>query len=60
VLATNKLPGKQVFKTLFKKNKASEIFLFLDNESTFTTDLSIINSLPTGKFLKAGLQEMLR
>ncbi|MEO6638407.1 MAG: lycopene cyclase family protein [Ginsengibacter sp.] len=60
VLATNKLPGKQIFTTLFKKNKASEIFLFLDNESTFTTDISIINSLPTGKFLKAGLQEMLR
>lgn len=60
VLTTNKLPGKQVFTTLFKKNKASEIFNFLDNESTLTTDLSIINSLPTGKFFKAGLQEMLR
>ncbi len=60
VLATGKLPGKTVFTTLFKKNKAYNIFKFLDNESTVAEDISIISSLPTKQFLKAGIQELFK
>ncbi len=60
VLATKKLSGKDVFTLLFKKNKASAIFKFLDNESTLATDISIITSLPTLKFLKAATQEIFK
>jgi lycopene beta-cyclase len=58
VLATNKLPGKQVFTELFKRNKPSHILQFLNNESSISTDLRIISSLPTLPFLHAGLQQL--
>lgn len=60
VLATNKLEGKKVFTTLFKRNKASAIFKFLDNESFFLEDISIISSLPARQFLSAGLKEIFK
>lgn len=58
VLATGKLSGKRVFTDLFRKNKPAHILQFLNNESSFLTDLRIISSLPTIPFLKAGLQEL--
>ncbi len=58
VLATGKLSGKKVFTDLFRKNRPSHILQFLNNESSFSTDLRIISSLPTLPFLKAGIQEM--
>lgn len=58
VLATGKLPGKKVFADLFRKNKPVHILQFLNNESTLSTDLRIISSLPTIPFLRAGLQEL--
>lgn len=52
VLAKNYWPGDKVFARLFERNKASQIFRFLDNETTLTEELSIIGSLPTWPFLK--------
>ena len=60
VLATGKLPGKKVFDSLFRKNKPADVLRFLNNESQFGTDLTIISSLPTGPFLRAGLQQVIK
>lgn len=58
VLATEKLPGKQVFDALFRNNRPANVLRFLNNESGLATDLGIIASLPTGPFLRAGLQQL--
>ena len=60
ILSKNKVPGKQVFEKLFKSNKASSIFKFLDNESSPLEELAIINSLPKWEFFKAGISELLK
>jgi len=51
-------PGDQVFTRLFQKNKASQVFRFLDNETSLPEEIRIISSLPTGPFLKAALHSM--
>lgn len=60
VLATGKLPGKKVFDALFRKNNPADVLRFLNNESPLSTDLAIISSLPTGPFLQAGLQQVVK
>ncbi len=55
VLAKGFWPGDQVFARLFARNKASQIFRFLDNETRLAEELSIIGSLPTFPFLKGAL-----
>lgn len=57
ILAKNKLEGKEIFMKLFQKNKASDVFKFLDNETNLKEELKIIGSLPTKEFLLAGIQE---
>lgn len=57
ILYHNTLPGHKIFSTLFKKNKASQVLKFLDNESTIREELGIISSLPTWPFLKAALKQ---
>lgn len=58
ILANGTLAGKDIFSTLFRKNKAASVFKFLDNETNLSEDLKIINSLPKKEFLKAGLREL--
>ena len=58
VLVNNRMKGDEIFARMFKKNSASEVFRFLDNESNLVQDFSIINSLPKPPFLIAGFQEM--
>ncbi len=60
ILSKNKLQGKDIFTELFQKNKASTVFKFLDNETTITEDLKIINTLPKKTFLVAGVKEFLK
>ena len=57
ILQKKKLEGAAVFTDLFRKNKAADVFRFLDNESSLPQDLRIISSLPFFPFLKAGLRE---
>ena len=56
LLKENKLKGKDIFSQLFERNKASQVFKFLDNESSIQEELKIISSLPTMPFLKAALK----
>jgi lycopene beta-cyclase len=58
ILYHKTLPGRKIFSTLFKKNKATQVLKFLDNESTLREELGIISSLPTWPFLKAALKQL--
>ena len=57
ILSHNKMEGREIFKCLFSKNKASSVLKFLDNETSLAEELSIINSLPTMPFLKAAIRQ---
>lgn len=56
ILENNRLPGREIFTRLFKKNKPQQVLRFLDNESSIGDELKIISSLPTLPFLKAALR----
>jgi lycopene beta-cyclase len=58
VLATKKISGEKIFEAMFTKNRAPDIFDFLDNESNLSQDIKIIRSLPAIPFLKAALQQI--
>lgn len=60
ILYQNKIPGMNIFSQLFKKNKAEQIFKFLDNETSLREDLKIISSLPALPFIKAGIAQLSR
>jgi lycopene beta-cyclase len=58
ILYHKTLSGRSIFSTLFKKNKASSVLKFLDNESTLQEELRLINSLPKGPFLQAAIRQL--
>ncbi|MEO6639084.1 MAG: lycopene cyclase family protein, partial [Ginsengibacter sp.] len=60
ILSKNLLAGKVIFSTLFKKNRASTVLRFLDNETTILEEIKLLNSLPKKIFAKAGLQELIK
>lgn len=55
ILYHDKLEGEEIFRTLFQKNKMTDILQFLDNESSIGQELRIINVLPRAEFLKAAI-----
>ena len=57
ILSKKLLEGKSIFSVLFKKNRAAAIFKFLDNETTITEEIKLLNSLPKKIFIKAGFTE---
>ena len=57
VLANHKLPGSFIFTELFRKNRVTDVFRFLDNESTLWQDLKVIKVLPTGIFARAAVRQ---
>lgn len=57
ILYNDTLPGNIVFSQLFKKNNATQVFKFLDNETSLAEELKIISTLPTMPFLKAALRQ---
>jgi len=60
VLHHRKLNGDKVFAAIFQNNPPDRVLRFLDNESSIWEDLQIMNSVPTGIFLKAAMQELFR
>lgn len=52
-------PGKQIFTTLFRRNRPANVLTFLDNASSLAGDLRIISSLPTLPFLKGAIRQQL-
>ena len=58
VLDQESLPGKDIFTTMFQKNSPQDVLAFLNNQSSLSTELRIISTLPTFPFLKAALRQM--
>jgi lycopene beta-cyclase len=58
ILQHHSLPGSEIFTDLFKKNKASSVLRFLDNESSLPGELRIISTLPTWPFFKAAIRQL--
>ena len=59
ILHKNTVPGAKIFMRLFRFNKASKVFRFLDNESSVSNEISIISKLPFFPFLKAAISQIL-
>jgi lycopene beta-cyclase len=57
VLATDKMKGEKLFSRFFRLNRISDALAFLNNESGYRQDFSIMASLPWIPFLKAGWEE---
>ena len=57
ILQNNTLPGKDIFTTLFRKNNASRVFTFLNNETSLPDEIKLISTLPTLPFLKAAIKQ---
>lgn len=55
VLLNNKMSGKAIFTTMFKKIPPNKILEFLNNESNFLDEIKIMNSLPIMKFASSGI-----
>ena len=53
VLHNKRVTGKEIFTSLFKKNKPQQVLKFLDNESSLTEEIKIISTLPTIPFFKS-------
>jgi len=53
VILTNRLTGQEVFTRLLSRNKAKNVFDFLNQQSSIIQELKIMSSLPTLPFLKS-------
>ena len=60
ILHHKTLEGRFIFRQLFKKNKASTILRFLDNETALAEEFHLLNSLPQWPFMKAGVAEFFK
>lgn len=60
VMQKGELGGDAIFAKIFKACKATSVLRFLDNESTLTEELRIMNSVPLKHFLPAAMQELVR
>jgi lycopene beta-cyclase len=58
VLHHQTMPGAAIFTDLFKKNRPQQVLKFLDNETALHEEINIINTLPTGPFLKAAIRQL--
>ena len=60
ILTEKKLSGAVIFTKLFEQNAMSEVFKFLDNETSLAEDIKLISSLPKSKFFSAAVAHLLK
>jgi lycopene beta-cyclase len=58
VLCNNRVSGKEIFTSLFRKNKPQVVLRFLDNESSVIEELKIVSTLPWVPFIKSAFRQM--
>ncbi|MDO9000467.1 MAG: lycopene cyclase family protein [Bacteroidota bacterium] len=58
VLDKKEIEAKQVFTTLFQKNKVTNLLAFLNEESSFAQDVAIMNSVSKKHFIKATIKKL--
>lgn len=57
VLSNKEYESRKIFSDLFKNLKSETIFKFLDEETSFIEDFSIINSVEKTQFIKSAINE---
>jgi lycopene beta-cyclase len=60
VLATNKMNGGDIFAAIFKKNPATRVLRFLDNETNLLEDIKIMASVPMKIFLPVAIRKLVK
>lgn len=60
LLNSRRLSGKEIFSTLFRKNKSSQILKFLDNETSLIEEIRIFKTLQKREFALALLNRSLK
>jgi lycopene beta-cyclase len=60
ILHHKKMRGDEIFIHLFKKNPPQRVLKFLDNETNFSEELKIMNSVPPNIFFRAIVHELFR
>jgi lycopene beta-cyclase len=60
ILVEKRLPGSHIFTKLFGNNKMSEVFKFLDDETSIAEDLKLISSLPKSQFISAAFSYLIK
>ncbi|MBC8153672.1 MAG: NAD(P)-binding protein [Bacteroidetes bacterium] len=55
VLQHNRHPADDVFTRLYERNPPSQIFKFLDEDTTLTEDLRIMSTVPLGPFTRGAI-----
>jgi len=50
--------GDAIFWRLFERNRGSEVFRFLDNDTSLLQELKLISSLPVPPFFRAALRRL--
>ena len=58
ILYNQKSYASIIFSDLFKKNKPQQVLKFLDNETTLTEELKIMNTVPKTVFVPAALRQL--
>ncbi len=58
ILAGQKIKGADVFYRMFRKNKASAVLRFLDNQTNLLQELAIMQSTRKSFFIPAAIREM--
>lgn len=60
ILSNQYLDGATFFAQLYQRNRAADIFKFLDNETSFAEELNIMNTVPKWLFTKTAISEMFK
>ena len=58
VMQRKKVSSESVFTALFRKNQVSSLLAFLNEESTFSQELAIMNSVPKIEFTRSALRKL--
>jgi lycopene beta-cyclase len=59
VIANKRSPASLIFERLFKYNKASTVFAFLDEDTHFAQELVLLNTVPILPFMSSALRKFL-
>jgi lycopene beta-cyclase len=60
VLANKNVPADRIFRNLFRYNKPSSVFRFLDEDTHFLQEYRLLNTVPVFKFIGPGWKELLK
>ncbi|SMG14288.1 lycopene beta-cyclase [Marivirga sericea] len=58
VLHTGKSSGHEVFGSMYKRNKLTQLLKFLNEETNLLEDIKIMNTVPKWPFIKAVAEEL--